>query len=128
MRAREISLGDWVSYKGTPYKISDDIDERRAKKFRPLRLSKDILRRSGWIHRNDAHESEIPFIREFISGRERWHPKDHPGVVLVYGNDKYFYLLVLDQMVPVVYVHELQRVLKMLGLDSDSIIAEYILP
>ena len=120
MKARELKVGDWVSYKGDYYPITDSSDDDvititnennfeifSASNLEPITLSSEILEKNGWKHHVDY-------------GRH-YYTKDnidlcrfeHDGIVT------YTFCYNHQAIKHISYVHELQNLLWALGLDDD---------
>ena len=117
MKAKELKLGDCVSYKGKVAKIHSidspciyvDVDDEIWGTFEdddelsPIPLTKEILEKNGW------EEGDWCFIKNFLTLVP--HENKAKGFSFsVYGGKSRYNIK---------YIHELQHLLWALGMDND---------
>ena len=119
MKANELKIGDYVSYKGKPAKIhaldspciyvdadgeiwgtlEDDGD------ISPMPLTEEILEKNGW------EKGDVQWI--LFNLVIQYNKVDDNFTIYVYQNEEYNYLTEIE------YIHELQHILWALGMDDD---------
>lgn len=121
MTSKELKVGDWVSYKGENYPITDSSDDEVvtitnennyemlfASKLKPIPLDEDVLIDNDWKYQSSHGE-----LAGWDNGRVRLYPNSKQnggGFSFVYSNNQVMYIH---------YVHQLQNLLWALGLDDE---------
>lgn len=121
MKAKELKLGDWVSYKGTSQVKVVELKEGDCRFLHvaedytfiggvchaePIRLTEDILELNGWLPASEISGYYMPYNNIYI---------------YFYNRQKFAGVLIKDNFVcmcRINYVHELQHILWALGLDD----------
>ncbi len=117
MKATELKIGDWVSYKGKPAKICSldmfagcgvyEVDEMSSDdRLDPLPLTAEILEKNGWIY-NDEYNLY------FLQGMLHAYLKETKSGFLLYTENLSIPSATYN------YVHQLQHLLWALGIDDD---------
>lgn len=117
MTSKELKVGDWVSYKGDNYLITDSSDDdmvtitnednfdtRRVKELKPIPIIGVTLENNGWKH-------HINYGRHYYT----------KGTIdLCSIKDNGYTFIVSNQAIKHIhYVHELQNLLWALGLEDE---------
>ncbi len=124
MKAKELKIGDIVSFKGTPVKVihidppyiyaldEEDVvvgSHENCNNFDPIPLTEEILEKNGWCwdERNcDWRLAGLAIAPYELNGKEHMavYAYSNQDLVNIYDSD---------------YVHELQHLLWALGIDDD---------
>lgn len=117
MKATELKIGDWVSYKGKPTKICsldmyagcgvyEVADGATDDRLDPLPLTAEILEKNGWIY-NDKYDLY------FRQGASHTFLKEKESGFLLYTQNLQFPVATYKS------VHQLQHLLWALEIDDD---------
>lgn len=120
MKANELMIGDWVSIKGHPCKVSYlapfDIGDTRLSvisngydgntyldEIEPIPLTTEILEANGWT------------LLANFGGEDYW---SEDGEFRLPYNKGQYRIIIHGIVIKITYVHELQRVLRCCGLNE----------
>lgn len=120
MKATELKLGDWVSFKGKPFQIfsiarevvwyDEGTSHVMIKDVEPIKLTEEILEKNGWqkVRINPFYTSyfEYKFVHE---EKPTFYKK---------MQDTAIYLDFFKRE-PIPFVHQLQHILWALGIDDN---------
>lgn len=130
MKANELMIGDWVKdkYKPEPHRVDSWADFNSAEDLSPIPLTYEILKKNGWYWGLTSEEEDI---ESCVGGSydEHWVYDEGAGEIsLIFPEDANGGLLKIDDQRfnkhlefiwnDTLYVHELQRTLRLCGLDE----------
>ena len=120
MKAKELKIGDLVSFKGTPVKVCHidppyiyAFDEEgviaglheNCNNFDPIPLTSEILKKNGWRERKHS---------EYTAYENGWYELFRVG-----QEGSWAFCHYDDFLASIEYIHELQHLLWALGMDDD---------
>ena len=105
MKATELQIGDRILYGDKPVKVLQLSENGKYSRVKPIPLTTKILEKNGfWV------------LEKVDNGAEEYIAYATDGLIFHYnrGNDYYF----PNTPISWKYVHQLQRVLRLCGLDE----------
>ena len=117
MEAKELMIGDWVSYKGIYNQIAKadfDIDhEKWIEEITPIPLTEEILEKNGFVLKEEEYGVCGVNIAPYYTR------DDVPFEVFCDGEP---FAIWFKDPVSIEYVHELQQFMRLCGIEKEIIL------
>lgn len=108
LQAKDLMVGDWVyaqdyPTKALPKKVKPEHFVRSLVEFEPIPLTQEILEKNGWI----------------LEWGLEWNNDDAIDLMAEWEDDRFWWFLGDTPVVAINYVHELQHVLRLCGIEKE---------
>lgn len=128
MKANELMIGDWIFYGDKPVKVLQLSENSKYDWVKPIPLTYEILKKNGWYWGLTSEEEDIESCVGGSYGKHWVYDEGAGEISLIFPDDTNGGLLKIDDQGfnrylefiwnDTLYVHELQRALRICGLDE----------